>query len=124
MKFFIFFLQKPIDFISVMSIIVYVRLIKLPATAGEGKVFTMKKQAIMERMQGYCYITIGQCIDVHYVWGGDDYYVGILPNSEIRYYVIDLEGNKTNLHKDEVLSPFESMILADMLDAYYNSVVA
>lgn len=84
----------------------------------------MKKQAIMERMQGYCYITIGQCVDVHYVWGGDDYYMGILPNGEIRYSIVDIEGNKTDLHKDEILSPFENMILADMLDAYYNSVVA
>lgn len=79
-------------------------------------------QAVMKRMQAYCYIEIGQCVDAHFYYGGDSYHVGILPNGSIRYHVIDIEGNDTSLHKDEKLSTFESMVLNDLLDAYFESV--
>ena len=80
----------------------------------------------MKRMKSYCYVEIGECVDVHYYHhkSGDDYYLGILPNGDVRYYVEDNEGNRTRLHKDVELFPIESKILNDMLDAYYNSVVA
>lgn len=82
----------------------------------------------MKRMKSYCYVEIigNYNINVHYYHhkSGDDYYLGILPNGDIRYFVADNEGNKTRLHKDVELFPIESKILNDMLDAYYNSVVA
>ena len=78
----------------------------------------------MKRMGAWCKVVIGECANIHYVYGnsGDDYYLDILPNGKIYFSVIDNEGNKTYLHKDETLYTLENKIINDMLDAYYECV--
>lgn len=84
----------------------------------------MKKQFVMGRMQEYGYMQVNKCngqyinVVLNAKIGTEIFYLEIFANGKIKFYFIDYDGIKNNLMQDN-LSPIESMILNDLLDAFY-----
>lgn len=84
----------------------------------------MKKQFVMKRMQEYGYTQINKCngqyinIVLNAKIGTEIFYLEIFANGKVKFYFIDYDGIKNNLMQEN-LSSVESMILNDLLDAFY-----